>query len=100
MYPFNPPPSYPFYPIPDMTPEKFYKKMQKAQKKAVAAAEAKQKSTTDKEKPKPKSKWETLDIIHMSLALIVMSPILGPFVGIQLIHIYKGFADTLSTMLK
>lgn len=96
MYPFNPPPSYPtFYPIPDMTPEKFYKKMQKAQRKAVAAAEAKQKST-----PKPKSKWETLDIIHMSLALLVVAPWLGPLIGIQLIHIYKGFADTLSTMLK
>ncbi len=96
---FNPPPSYPpFYPIPDMTPEKFYKKMQKAQRKAVAATEAKIKDIKDK--PKPKSKWEALDIIHMTLALLVIAPWLGPLIGIQLIHIYKGFADTLATMLK
>ena len=101
MFPWNTTPPYPFYPTPTgMSPEQFYKKMMKAQKKATLAAEAKAKESKDKDKPKPKSKWETLDIIHMSLALIVMSPIVGPLVGIQLIHIYKGFADTLSTMLK
>ena len=97
MYPFNPPPSYPFYPIPDsMTPEKFYKKMMKAQTKAVEREKQHHKTT----EVKKKSKWETLDILHMFLLTLVSSIFIGPFMGIQLIHFYKWFGDTLSTMLK
>jgi len=96
MFGMYPPPNQQPFIDPMIMAKLYYKEMKKAERKATLTEQEKHK----KEPPKPKSKFEKMDLFHMALILLVAMPFVGPWLGIQYIHLYKNFALELSTLIK
>lgn len=72
------------------------KRIAKAMKNATETEKAKHKDKIDK----PKSKWEKVDIIHIFLAMLVLSPIIGFIISSLILSLEISHVKALAPLLQ